>query len=51
MSDEKTETEKDMDSDAKDAVSDHEEKDEAKEGGRVSNPDGTTTTTTVPKRA
>lgn len=49
MSDEKpeTETEKDMDSDAKDAVSDHEAKDEAKDGGRVSNPDGTTTTTST----
>ena len=46
MSDHKPETdEKDMDSDAKDAVRDHEDKDEAKEGGRVSNPDGTTTTT------
>ncbi len=46
MSDEKPETNaNDVDSDSKDAIADHEAKDEAKEGGRVSNPDGTTTTT------
>jgi cytochrome c oxidase subunit IV len=45
MSDEKPDTEEKMASDAKDAIDDHEAKDEAKTGGRVSNPDGTMTTT------